>query len=96
MKSLVIVGKRWFQKTYGNTYHTVRIIVDGKCVQNVGRTYGYGTQYEQTAAAWLEENGYIKLTRYGNGGSEALWQCMERMKVSYHSEAIDVERKKDL
>ena len=29
MKTLHIEGRCWFQRTYGNTYHTVAIWVDG-------------------------------------------------------------------
>jgi hypothetical protein len=42
MKSLHIEGRRWFQRTAGNTYHTVRIFIDGECVHTSDRTYGYG------------------------------------------------------
>jgi hypothetical protein len=96
MKSLVIIGRRWFQKTFGNTYHTATIIVDGKCVCHLDRHYGYGNQYEQTAQEWLQANGYIKPKKYSHGGSEPLWQYCKRKGISLHSEAIDVGRKQDL
>lgn len=47
-KMIIIDGRRWFQKTYGNTYHAVTVTIDGQSYQS-GRHYGYGNQYAQTA-----------------------------------------------
>lgn len=30
IKTLEVIGKRWFQRSYGNTYHTATIIVNGE------------------------------------------------------------------
>lgn len=43
IETLKIHGKRWFQKSYGNTYHTVTVIVNGEEMKS-GITYGYGTR----------------------------------------------------
>ncbi len=60
MKSnLHIEGRRWFQKTYGNTYHSVRIFKDGKELVFLPYQYGYGEQWLQTALDWLREKGHI-------------------------------------
>jgi len=56
-----IVVKKWFQKTYGNTYHSVELIK----VSGIGKdykqetigcepfNYGYGDHYLNTAAKML-------------------------------------------
>lgn len=54
---VVIDGRRWFQKTYGNTYHSVRVDIDGETYTH-GETYGYGDHYLQTARKLLQDNGY--------------------------------------
>lgn len=59
MKSLVIIGRKWFDKVNGNTYHTSEIIIDGEAVHKTGMQYGYGEQYVQTASQWLKDNNYI-------------------------------------
>ena len=53
-----IEGRRWFQRTYGNTYHSVRIYQDGELLASLPYQYGYGDQYLQTALDWLKANGY--------------------------------------
>ena len=40
IESLRIYGRRWFQRSYGNTYHTVRVIVNGEEFKS-DITYGY-------------------------------------------------------
>jgi hypothetical protein len=37
-----IEGRRWFQKTWGNTYNTVRIFKDGELIADLPMKYGYG------------------------------------------------------
>ena len=59
-KNLLIVGRRWFQHSYGNTYHTFEIRdIYNKCVlfKSVS-IYGYGNQYKTNALVWLEVHGY--------------------------------------
>ena len=57
--SLHIEGRRWFQKTYGNTYHSVRIFKDGEQIALLPYQYGHGDGYLQTALDWLRANGHI-------------------------------------
>lgn len=52
-----IYGKRWFQKTYGNTYHSVTILINNE-VYYQGCSYGYGNQYIETAKQLLKAAGY--------------------------------------
>ena len=57
IETLVIRGRRWFQKLYGNTYHTVTVVVNGRALKS-SIQYGYGNQYLVTAVDLLRENGY--------------------------------------
>ena len=51
---LVIVAKRWFQKSYGNTYHSVSIYQGGQRVAYTPTPrYGYGDQWIVTAGELL-------------------------------------------
>ena len=96
-KVIHIHGKRWFQKTYGNTYHSYRIWIDGKFVIKVSGQYGYGEMYLQNATKWLEDNGYLSgLEHYDNGGSEAIWRYCERNEIALAFDVDDVPRQKDL
>lgn len=95
--SIHIEGRRWFQKTYGNTYHSVRIFEDGKQIAYLPYQYGYGEGFLQTAWEWLGHNGYPELLEQHENG---VWKnygtryLREVMGGTYS--VIDVHRKKDL
>ena len=97
IRSIVLVGRRWFNRTFGNTYHSVEIIVDGKNVHKIDYAYGYGSQWEYNARVWLDKNGYLPgiENRDGTPG-ESLWRYCERMAIEYVTTVTDVPRKKDL
>ena len=59
---LEIIARRWFQSSYGNTYHSCRVLVDNELVGFVPFTYGYGEQYLQTALDILQKAGVFKKT----------------------------------
>ncbi len=83
IKSLAIHGKRWFQKTYGNNYHSVLVVVnDEKLVCQY--TYGYGEAYLDTAYNLMRENGYDVPDKHSL-----------RQKIDYIT-CDDVSRKRDL
>jgi len=87
MKTLHISARRWFQKTYGNTYHSVSIYIDGQMVHRVPFAYGYGEQWLQTAIDWLRLNGFPD-AEYGT------LYLRETLGGTYQCE--DVQRKRDL
>ena len=92
-----ISGRRWFQKTHGNTYHSVNIFIDGKEVAKLPYQYGYGDQFLQTAWEWLGKNGFPELLERHSNGSFANYGTQylrEVMRGSY--DVADVQRKKDL
>ena len=92
MKALHISGKRWFQKSYGNTYHSVKAFVDGKLVVNVPYCYGYDSQYIQTAENGLAKLGYLSdMEHY-----EPLHRYCERKGIIYTTDVANVTRKRDL
>ena len=58
-KSVVITAKRWFQKSYGNTYHSVKVTLNGKVIGREVMKYGYGEQYMQTAEDIVKKNSKV-------------------------------------
>ncbi len=95
-QSIIIIGRKWFQKTYGNTYHTATVIVDGKVVHRVPFSYGYDRMYLQNATEWLQKNGYINLEQYPSGVYQPLWQYCQDNNINLEYHAVDVSRKGDL
>lgn len=92
-KEIRIVGRRWFQRTYGNTYHVTDVYVDGNLVYTSPRSYGYGEQYEETGWGWLEDNFYIP--KRGKT-YEPPWRQAEDLGIKYTREVYDVKRQRDL
>ena len=77
---IIIDARRWFDRTYGNTYHSVTVTVKHTrkedLVLRCDFAYGYDEQYLQTAHELLHP------TRY------------DRKK--FHVTCVDVQRKKEL
>ena len=86
IKTLEIHGRRWFQKTYGNTYHSVQVCVNGKETLTCNFAYGYDSHYKQTALELLKDSGYDVPTS---------WYELNR-NADVVTSVEDVPRKKDL
>lgn len=89
---LTIVGRRWFEKTNGNTYHSVAVYDGKKLIGSVDFAYGYGDQYLQSALQIAIDAGYYSNDRYPSGGFKDYGKfCQENFYT-----VTDVKRKKDL
>lgn len=86
-KMIIIEGRRWFQKTYGNTYHSVSVTIDGVTTRS-GRHYGYGDQYLQTAVECLLKDYFKDYAAF----------CQDRRDnpKRYYVTCYDVARERDL
>ena len=82
IKSIMIIGKRWFDKVNGNTYCSSRVYINGKLEFSVPYTYGYGNYYEQRAKEELEKRGFINVGKYDNGMSKSFYEYCEKNKIA--------------
>ena len=57
--SVTISGRRWFQRSYGNTYHTARILVGCSFAIQLPKEYGYGDYWAQRCREFLQGVGYV-------------------------------------
>ena len=101
IQSLTIVANRWFDRTYGNTYHSVRVYGDNELIGENPYSYGYGDQYIQTAFEILQERGYFPKTgeRLKSGIGRDWYEFTEYRREHREQFLIDcvyVTRKKDL
>ena len=90
-KSVHVAGRRWFERTNGNTYHSVRVWVDGKLIGHAPFHYGYGNHYQQTAEEFLIKAGIMPA---GETTHLSIW--MRENDIVYVDDIVDVQRKKDL
>lgn len=91
MKTITVLGRRWFDKPNGNTYHSVRVLVNGEEIDRRAFEYGYGDQYIQTATAMLMDYGALPATFDGS-----LTRYTRENGIPCYIDVIDVPRKKDL
>lgn len=87
-RGIHIAGRRWFQRSAGNTYHAVTVHLPGGETLSSGRHYGYGEQYLQTAWELLAARGLVQ----GNYGGTRILRG--RYGITY--DVADVGRERDL
>lgn len=80
-----VEGRRWFDRTYGNTYHSVKVYADGETVGVVGMSYGYGDQYLETAYELLQRKGVLPFAE----GMEVLWQVCRDLGIKLTTSVSD-------
>jgi len=101
IKNLVILARRWNDRKYGNTYHSVKVYVNMNLIGIVKFRYGYEQAFMQTAFDIVQKNNY-----WPNTGKQLpsgfpkdeydfeMWLRENRGKVIV--DVADVCRKKDL
>jgi hypothetical protein len=92
VESIMVLGKRWFQRSYGNTYHRVEVYVNGESIGISKVTYGYGEQYIQTAMAMLKEKGYLK----SMPEQMPLWKYCKEKGIDCSIQYKDVKTEREL
>jgi len=94
VKIVEVSARRWFQKSYGNTYHKVKVYVNDELIGTSPITYGYGEQYLQTAKDILIKKGYFPRALKNDTGS--LYSFFKKRKIIFYNTIWDVRREKDL
>ena len=91
---IIIDARRWFDRTYGNTYHSVTVTIKharrADLVLRVDYEYGYGEQYLQTAHELLHKAGYF------GPDYRDFRDAMRCDRSKFHVTCTDVQRKKEL
>jgi len=59
-QSIFVEARQWVDKTYGNSYFSARIQVNGETVGYLPFQYGYESAYRYAALKWLIENNYVQ------------------------------------
>jgi hypothetical protein len=100
-EQITIIGRRWFDRRAGNTYHSVDVIVDGVNVGSNPFEYGYGDGYIQSGFKILQAAGYYPKTDRRTGGGASTDYCeFLSDKMNYREKFVfsvsDVGRKRDL
>ena len=92
--AIIITGKKWFDKNYGNTHHSsnITVIYNDKSIKNFYNPfqYGYGDQYLYTSFQLLEKEKVLNL----NG--EFYWRYCRDNNIILNYSCAENCRKKDL
>lgn len=104
MQTVIIVsGRRWFERTNGNTYHTAQIRIvndDGETCINTEREYGYGKQWYWTAMQAIRKHLAQASHRFPGVETVDATKMPEYLKHNgftlVDSGYVDVPRRKDL
>lgn len=75
--------RRWFQKTYGNTYHSVRIYHNGELIAHEPFLYGYDDMCLQSAFQMLRALNVYSDLRFDWGGYVDFNQFREDVRNNY-------------
>ena len=86
--SIFADARLWHDKTYGNTYFSVKVFVDGDHLFTLPMDYGYGSQWKHVTLLELQERGIIPVDV--NGGLERA--CRESDITLYTSESYGLKR----
>lgn len=102
IKAIGIDARRWFQKTYGNTYHSVTLKIaftDGTSTEiESGKHYGYGEQWNQTALDMFANRFGFTIPSYSNGSKKFVYltSFAKHLEIPCFDVVSDVKRQKDL
>lgn len=95
--SIVIIGRKWFDKSRGSTYFSAIGLINGKPVVNIPYDYGYDDHYIEMVFKQLRESGYIPdSTQCPNGANEQLHTYCDRIGITLFCTATNVSKRKDL
>lgn len=89
IQSIMVIGKRWFDKVNGNTYCAARVYINGKFSFAVPWQYGYENYYEQAAREELHKRGIVPQERHSWGGLGGFFEFIEKNKIAYETSVTD-------
>ena len=92
MNSIIVNGRRWVDKKYGNTYCSGTVIIDGKVKLYIPFQYGSENHYKEAALEVLEKERVIT----DRVRKQSLKEYCSERNIILHMEVCDVVRKKDL
>jgi len=87
-RSLFIEAREWTDKTYGNSYFSARIWVDGGQVAILPFQYGYGDQFLYEAQKKLLELGYLPQ----EGKNQGLWSIAEQNGFDFYNSKTNTKK----
>lgn len=94
IQSIEIQARRWFQKSYGNTYFAGELYINDQLVVKIDFQYGYDNQCVVELIELAIKEGKLP----ANTEKNAVWRYLDNIcpRDQQIINIIDVKRKKDL
>lgn len=89
IRSMFIECREWFDKTYGNSYFSARIWINGKWKITLPFQYGYGDHFKSVAVRALVAEGFIP-EQYEN---RPLWIIADEMRFDCYTSKANTTKK---
>lgn len=95
--SIVIIGRKWFDKSRGSTYFSAVGLINGIEVVNIPYDYGYENHYVEQVFKQLRESGYItNAIQSPNQCHQSLSEYCKENNITLYYTAASVSKRKDL
>lgn len=95
--SIVIIGRKWFDKSRGSTYFSAVGLINGIEKVNIPYDYGYDNHYVEQVFKQLRESGYItNAIQYPNHCHQSLSEYCKENDITLYYTAANVSKRKDL
>jgi hypothetical protein len=89
ISSMFVECREWFDKTYGNSYFSARVWINGKWKITLPFQYGYGDHFKSVAVRALVEEGFIP-EQYEN---RPLWIIADEMQFDVYTSKANTTKK---
>jgi hypothetical protein len=105
VRSITLIGRRWWRRSVGGTYCTCEIHVNGTMIHKVGPTHGYGDYWKQIGWETLQKlaraDGSMfidpaTVEKGRHGSCMPIWRWAEENNVELTRTVSDVPRERDL
>ena len=90
MKSLILIGRHWLNRSTGSTSHTVEVITDGHCIAKLGPLHA--GNWIDNALGWLEISKLIPAETCASFPPVRL----AKLGIEFHASQSNVANKGDL
>lgn len=91
IKSIEVQARRWFQKSFGNTYFSGELYINEELICSVNFEYGYDEQCIHNLTKLAQKKGALP-----SDPKLILWRFCSDNNIELLTNIVDVKRKKDL
>lgn len=85
VRTITIIGYKWFDKVNGNTYFAGHGLVNGEVVVAAPFQYGYGNQFEYEIFEEIKKTGMLGSIKKALADTSPPWTYCKKRGISYYA-----------